>query len=534
MEKEVSFPQKEKPHYFQKNSRKISTKKKSIDSKPIKNKFSNFNNDNNTDYIPIHKRTQSPMPIDTNTNLSFRLKEKESELIDFEFKNVSPFFNIEIDNMIDLPEIQDEQYLDFDIYSPLTDFGEKRINRNNNNINFEENLSSLCKYGLRYVNNDIYNLTKDKNEKIIFLQSCIRRFLVKKRINLNLLNKNYLDRRNIKKIIKLQKNIRCFLAKLRIRKKIILNYIKQKRKKAIKLIINKMRSYNNVLKMKKFYIIKNKIEERNRYAKYIQETFRNYLFYNSFKKFMKDINEKYCIIYPCKGNKVELIIYTENENANNNLISKRYTFTNNKLLNCFVLFINPNKLYAGKYKCQFIIDDIVICDKNYPYIQYENELYNIIEFKSNTKKNEKKKKKKEKKNNIKTNTNTNNIISKEINVKTDGVQKNKKYVKKYRNNKFGKEEEYNDELEDIKEEEDEGKSTTSNNKDCMIKKTKEYINYDDIDFTEEDIINIKKLKGNNITATDYKKLKEELITQKPINKEEKIRKNSFKNFNFNY
>ena len=92
-----------------------------------------------------------------------------------------PSFNIEIDNMIDLPEIQDEQYLDFDIYSPLTDLGEKRINRNNNNINFEENLSSLCKYGLRYVNNDIYNLTKDKNEKIIFLQSCIRRFLVKKR-----------------------------------------------------------------------------------------------------------------------------------------------------------------------------------------------------------------------------------------------------------------------------------------------------------------------------------------------------------------
>ena len=206
-------------------------------------------------------------------------------------------------------------------------------------------------------------------KKLFSCKACIRSFLVKKRINFNLLNKNYLDRRNIKKIIILQKNIRCFLAKLRIRKKIIINYIKQKRKKAIKLIINKMRSYNNVLKMKKFYFIKNKIEERNRYAKYIQETFRNYLFYNSFKKFMKDINEKYCIIYPCKGNKVELIIYTENENANNNLISKRYTFNINKLLNCFVLFINPNKLYAGKYKCQFIIDDIVICDKNYPYIQ---------------------------------------------------------------------------------------------------------------------------------------------------------------------
>ena len=56
--------------------------------------------------------------------------------------------------------------------------------------------------------------------------------------------------------------------------------------------------------------------------------------------------------------------------------------------------------------------------------------------------------------------------------------------------KFCQKEELNDELEDIKEEEDEGKRTTSNNKDWKTKKVKEYINIDDIDFTGEDIINL--------------------------------------------
>jgi len=523
MEKKLlGFQNIEKPLYYQKNIRKISNKKKSIDTKSIKSKYNKY--DNNADLIPIYKRTQSPLPINTNSNLSYRLnKINEPEKIDFDFKNITSFFNIDINNIIDLPDITDDKILDFNIYSPLTDLGEKNNNKNYN-YNFEEYLTSLGKYGLRYVNNDIYNCTNDKNDKIIFLQSCIRSFLVKKKLNFNLLNKIFLERRNIKKIITLQKNIRCFLVKLRVRKKIIINLIKQKRKIAIKLIINKMRSYNNILKMKKLFLIKNKMEERNKYAKYIQETFRNYKFYNSFKKLMKEINEKYFIIYPCKGNKVELIIYLEDGTSNNDLISKRYTFNYNKLLNCFVLFINPSKLYAGKYKCQFIIDDIVICDKNYPYIQYKNELYNIIEFKSNKRNKEKRKKKKDKKNN-----NNTKIIDNNENLKENRI-KDKKTVKNYKNN-FYQEEEYNDELEDIKEEEDESRSTTS--KDYM-KKIKEYIDIDDLDFTEEDIINIKKLKGNNVITTDYKKLREDLIAQRPISKEEKIRKNSFKNFSFNY
>ena len=90
---------------------------------------------------------------------------------------------------------------------------------------------------------------------------------------------------------------------------------------------------------------------------------------------------------------------------------------------------------------------------------------------------------------------------------------------------------YDDELEDIKEEEDEGKSTTSKD---YLKKIKEYIDINDIDFTEEDIIKIKKMKGNNVINSDYKKLREELLDKNAICKQDKIRKNSFKTFKFNY
>ena len=524
MEKEIVYFQKlNKPIYYQKNKRKINHQKKSSDfryDKPINNIYNHYYN-TNIDLGQPYKRNQSPLPNNLNQNLPFRLNKlnDSSEKINFNFKNISSLFNIDLDNMIDLPDIKKEKILDFNIYSPLKntniidDFNDDNIDYNINFFNFEENLSPLHRYGLRYINNDINNCINDRNDKIIFLQSCIRRYLLKKKLNINLLNKIYLERKNLKKILFLQKNIRCFLQKLKIRKKIIINYIIQKRKTAINKIINKMRSYNNILKLKKYYFIKNAIKERNKNAKYIQETYRNFRFFFSFKKLMKEINDKYCIIYPCKGNKIELIIYLEKE-------QKKYVFNYNKILKSFILFINPKQLYAGKYKCQFIIDGIVICDKNYPYTQYKNELYNIIEFKSYKNKEKKIIKEKKEKNEIRNKIiqNNKNIMNKNYN-----IYKEEDYNHNYYN--------YEDELEDIKEEEDEGKSTTSKD---YLKKIKEYIDINDIDFTEEDIINIKRMKGNNLINSDYKKLREELIDKNAICKQDKIRKNSFKTFKFNY
>ena len=530
-----NFPKMNQPLYYQKNKGKMSHQKKSSDYKFDKNiNICNNNYYNDPEFRQPYKRTQSPLTNNLSINLPFRLnKINESiEKINFDFKSISSIFNINIESIMELPNLNREKILDFKIYSPLTNFEEENLDLNNFHI-FEEEFSPLCRYGIRFINNDITNCEKDKNDQIIFLQSCIRSFLLRKKLHLIFLDKIYLERRNIRKIIILQKNIRCFLEKLKIRKKLIINYITQKRKKAINKIINKMRSYNNILKTKKYIFLKSKIEERIKNATYIQETFRNYKFYFSFKRLMKEINEKYCIIYPTKGKKVELLLYLDDDEKtkidNNEISPRKYIFNFNKLLKCFILFISPKKLYAGKYKCQFIIDDIVICDKNYPYEQYRNELYNIIEFKSNKSKKieakQLKRKERKEKNEIK-----NKIIDNNKNLMKENILlKNVNAGKSYKNNYY-EDEEY-DELEDIKEEDDEGRSTTSKE---YLKKIKDSSDYDDLDFTEEDIINIKKMKGNNIIATDYKKLREDLLDKNAISKGEKIRKNSFKAFQFNY
>ena len=114
-------------------------------------------------------------------------------------------------------------------------------------------------------------------------------------------------------------------------------------------------------------------------------------------------------------------------------------------------------------------------------------------------------------------------------------------------------------LEDIKEEDDEGKSVTSKDnrydkklKDSIkeslcdkslnaskeiekkIEKEKNEDEEDDVfDFTEEEYLEIKRIKNKNIENQNYLKLKDELNDAMPINKLEKIRKSSLKTINKN-
>ena len=229
------------------------------------------------------------------------------------------------------------------------------------------------------------------------------------------------------------------------------------------------------------------------------------------------------MIYPKKAEKVELIIYLDNNSQNESILNtkvptKKYLFSFNKLLNAFILFISPEKLSAGKYKCQFIVNDAIICDKKYPYIQLNNgTLYNIIEFSQKNKKKLNLKTKKAKK-------------EKKASGKSKNNQKKQKTSQNNTNN-YDVENDF-DELEDIPEEDDEGKSTTS--KDNPKEKYNSTNIYDDLDFSDEDYIAIKRLKGRDIFKVDYQKLREELYDKKPVDKGEKIRKSSFKTFNINY
>jgi hypothetical protein len=495
--------------------KKIKTSTTNNPSKFIQKKMS----EKNQGFFTEKKYINSKLQINQENENEYNLK--------LDTKVLSSVFKYNFENSLEPPKLRNETVLNFQKFSKFS-FNPFETDTPSD-FKKTEIFSPLFQYGAKYIINDIHKSMYNNIDSVIKLQSNLRGYLVKKKLRINSLNKIYFEKKSIKSIIFIQKYIRGFLSRINIRKKIIIKFIYQKRKSAAELIIKKMQSYVNVIKMKKLLFINYHLEQRKQKAIFIQETFRNYKFYNSFKKLMKEMNEKYFIIYPCKGNKVEIIIYLE---ENNNLIPRKYTFYYNKLLKCFTLFINPEKLYAGKYKCQFVIDDIVICDKNYPYIQYKNELYNIIAFNINRRKKvEKRKKRKEKSKNNNRNSDNSNENTKKINYNSILAKAGKNFK-----NNFYQEEEYNDELEDIKEEEDEGKSTTSKdniNELRSSKINKDYID-DDLDFTEEDIINIKRLKGNNIILTDYQKLKEELMYKNPVSKEEKIRRTSFKSFNFNY
>ena len=313
---------------------------------------------------------------------------------------------------------------------------------------------------------NLYN----KIKTIIKIQSHFRGFLVKKKLLIKYISRTYITKKSIEKIINIQKIVRSFLAKINIRKKIIVGLINQKRKKAVELIIKKMREYINIIKIKKSILINLYLEQRKIKAKLIQESFRNYLFYKSFKKLRESIEKNYFLDYPFNAKKVEILLYADN----GSIVKKKYkkfSFVFNKLLNYFILLINPNQIFSGKYKCQFVVNDIIICDNRYPAMKRKNQIFNIIYLIPKNKKIKYKIKAKHKNNSSNNNTyNTNNIININININHEEEKKEKEKD----NNDGDSNSPYNHlfkkSLEDIMEEEDEGKSVNSSSRDIKFEK----------------------------------------------------------------
>lgn len=458
-------------------------------------------------------------------------------------KLFSSLFNFNFENSLQPPNLNNETILNFRNFSNFSLYPNE--NSQNNNIKKNEYFSPLVQYGVKYIMNDIHKSLYDNINSIIKIQSCLRGYLVKKNLIINNFDKSYFEKNSINGFIKIQKHIRGFLLRKNIRKKILIKIINQKRKISINLIIKKLKIYLNVIKIKKIVFINHNLKERNQKAIYIQETFKNYKFYKSFKKLKKEIDKSYFLYYPYKTKKVEIIIYL-NDDINNRKENKKYTFTYNKLLKYFILLINPNIIFSGKYKCQFVSNDIIICDQRYPIIQHDNDFFNIIDLIQNknlkNKINQKKKIKKIKKVNKIYNNNKNGLYFNDNNGICCGKNLNNSSKLKIDNRKLS--------LENIIEEDDEGKSVTSKDnrnelrlREQSDKSLKLFKNYesektlkleddnddnDSFDFTEEEYLEILRNKNNKIENLNYQNLKKGLDDKKPINKMKKIRKASLK------
>jgi len=385
-------------------------------------------------------------------------------------KVLSSVFKYNFENSLEPPKLKNETVLNFQKFSKFS-FNPFEANTPSD-FKKTEIYSPLFQYGAKYIINDIHKSMYNNIDSVIKLQSNLRGYLVKKKLRINSLNKIYFEKKSIQSIIFIQKYIRGFLSRINIRKKIIIKFIYQKRKSAAELIIKKMQSYVNAIKMKKLLFINYHLEQRKKKAIFIQETFKNYKFYKSFKKLKKEIDANYYLDYPYPAQKVEIILCFDDE-INKKKESKKYSFVYNKLLQNFILLINPIKIFSGKYKCQFVVNDIIILDKRYPTVQYNNEFYNVIDLiqknkNLKSKANQKPRSKSLTKNNNDNNKNKKIIKDMKQNInrkkgKLDPKKKgiDKKIDKNLSNSSNIKLENLKLALEDIIEEEDEGKSVTS-------------------------------------------------------------------------
>ena len=414
--------------------------------------------------------------------------------INLNTKLLSSMFEFNFDNALTPPQLNDEQILNFKKFSNSSINFLNPDASNNNNLRKNEKFSSLSQEGSKFLVNDMHQSFYNTIKTIIFIQSHFRGYVVKKNLLINYLSRDYIKKNSIVKIINIQKIVRSFLAKINIRKKIIIELINKKRKNSIELIIKNLRDYISIVKTKKTILINYCLEQRKIKAIFIQQSFRNYLFYKSFKQLREDIEKNYFLDYTLNAKKVDLLLYADNESITKKKY-KKFSFSFNKLLKYFILLINPNQIFSGKYKCQFVVNDIIICDNRFPTIKCKNQIFNIIYLIPKNKKVIYKINKKQNNNNA----NNSNLKQDEEDEKDENDENSKSKIYKH-NFKYS--------LEDIKEEDDEGKSVTSSSKDYKIEKAlyelsdrslkyskkEESDDDDDFDINYEEYLNLKYKK----------------------------------------
>jgi hypothetical protein len=414
--------------------------------------------------------------------------------INLNTKLLSSMFEFNFDNALTPPQLNDEQILNFKKFSNSSINFLNPDASNNNNLRKNEKFSSLSQEGSKFLVNDMHQSFYNTIKTIIFIQSHFRGYVVKKNLLINYLSRDYIKKNSIVKIINIQKIVRSFLAKINIRKKIIIELINKKRKNSIELIIKNLRDYISIVKTKKTILINYCLEQRKIKAIFIQQSFRNYLFYKSFKQLREDIEKNYFLDYTLNAKKVDLLLYADNESITKKKY-KKFSFSFNKLLKYFILLINPNQIFSGKYKCQFVVNDIIICDNRFPTIKRKNQIFNIIYLIPKNKKVIYKINKKQNNNNA----NNSNLNQDEEDEKDENDENSKSKIYKH-NFKYS--------LEDIKEEDDEGKSVTSSSKDYKIEKAlyelsdrslkyskkEESDDDDDFDINYEEYLNLKYKK----------------------------------------
>ena len=226
-----------------------------------------------------------------------------------------------------------------------------------------------------------------KLKSILIIQKFIRGWLVR-----NSLNKliNYIIKyRLLRHIIIIQKNYKRYFFRKKTREFILIKKILIQRKKKWILIEKYIKTFYIKNKIKKYILITKLLKKRLKKIIFLQRAIKTFYMNKICRQIINYEKYHYVLTYPFKAEIVQLKIFWNNSNIfiNNNLYCNLndkydiYDFEICPIRKIFVLYIFTENIIPGKYRCQFIINGITLCDRRFPHIECNGrQLYNILNF----------------------------------------------------------------------------------------------------------------------------------------------------------
>jgi hypothetical protein len=228
----------------------------------------------------------------------------------------------------------------------------------------------------RFIINELNTKFVGETNLAILLQKNIRRFLAQKKYFQ--VNQERIKTDINSRILTIQKNVRRFLILKALKKFSILQQILETRNKAAKVITKLIKTFFTKKTNSEKFLLNKITSIRKTSALLLQKTFRAFILYKKVKEILFKEKNYYSLTYPFKAKRVLLKIFISEEKE---IKEKIYEYIFCPVRDMFVLYINPLNLPSGKYRVLLIVDDIITCDGRYPHIEFsDGHYYNIIEF----------------------------------------------------------------------------------------------------------------------------------------------------------
>ena len=230
--------------------------------------------------------------------------------------------------------------------------------------------------------NDYYN---KKVSVVIQLQKYIRGYLGRKLLH-DIINANILYEATLS-VIYIQKCFRRYYIRKKTRENIIIMNILLQRKLLYKRIERSLSKYFYNIIMRKYRIYNTICSFRMSKILTIQHRYKVHYLSKLSRAILSYEKYHYVLTYPFKCKTVQLKLYRSTSlcslEQSDVLTSdddyEVYSFEMCPLRKIFVLYINKGKLMPGIYKCQFIVDNCIVCDGRFPHKQFDNGMfYNVI------------------------------------------------------------------------------------------------------------------------------------------------------------